>query len=304
MATNMSAGITPYDFVQQVYYMQEKTLLDFWPSDDKYREVLVEANLILKELEAVEDWTWLRQTMFFGYCGGITHEIVKFHIPNSVHKLSTLNHDCLRLHPVISIEEETVTDPVTGEETTEKKYILDETRCIPIEIGSAGDRYYRRQIQSNGIAVNHIHSHRLRAIIHGDTLIFNRRLTPFESHMVLVGDVQKHIKPFHVCNSTCEADVYSSGQSASNVPQYGADGVWPHPCNKIDDVYLTEIPDPNYVIMATAARHAEGSPPALARVAGLQDAAQRILSQMRQNDAAATDSDFIDWDVPGYIEVI
>jgi hypothetical protein len=68
--------------------------------------------------------------------------------------------------------------------------------------------------------------------------------------------------------------------------------------------HLIEIPDPNYVIMATAARHAEGSPPALGRVAGLQDAAQRILSAMRQNDSVATDADYQDWEVPGYLEVI
>ena len=67
---------------------------------------------------------------------------------------------------------------------------------------------------------------------------------------------------------------------------------------------LTEIPDPNYVIMATAARHAEGSPPALARVAGLQDAALKIMSAMRQNDASATDADYQDWQPLGYVEVI
>ena len=58
------------------------------------------------------------------------------------------------------------------------------------------------------------------------------------------------------------------------------------------------------MVMATAARHAEGSPPALARVAGLQDAAMKIMSAMRQNDASATDADYQDWEKPGYIEVL
>ena len=50
----MSEGIRPYDFVQQVYYAQEKVILDFWPDDDKYKEVLFEANLILQELHTWE----------------------------------------------------------------------------------------------------------------------------------------------------------------------------------------------------------------------------------------------------------
>ena len=50
-----SQGLTTYDFVQQVYYAQEKTILDFWPEDDKFREVLMEANLVLQELQNSED---------------------------------------------------------------------------------------------------------------------------------------------------------------------------------------------------------------------------------------------------------
>ena len=297
MTSTMSAGISPYDFVQQVYYMQEKTLLDFWPNDDKYREVLVEANLVLQELEAVEDWTWLRETIVLGHCSGIMNEIVQFQLPEDVYKLSTLNHDFIRLHPIL--------ESTTNQDTGETEYILDEMHYIPVPIASSGDHHWNREKQVNWIAINHIHDWQLRAVVQGDTIALNRPLTAHESNMVLVADVQKHIKPFHVCNMYCEADNYTTqGNVPSTTPAYGPDGVWPHPCKKIDNVYLTEIPDPNYVIMATAARHAEGSPPALARIAGLQDAAQRILSQMRQNDASATDSDYIEWDVPGYIEVI
>ena len=293
MTSRMSAGITPYDFVQQVYYMQEKTLLDFWPSDDKYREVLVEANLVLRELEAVEDWTWLRETIVFGCCDGITNDIVEFSIPSNVYKLSTLHHDCLRLHRVIGTEEVEEHDDF-GNVTTHTEYVLDEVNFIPVPISSSGDQRHMRQVQVNGVAVNHIHDYSLKAVVHGDKIMFNRRLTPFESNMVLVGDVQMHIKPFHVCTQHCW----------NNFKNRNENNVALDKCADASDKYLLEIPDPNYVIMATAARHAEGSPPALARVAGLQDAAQRILSQMRQNDAAATDADWLEWDVPGYIEVI
>jgi len=303
MISTMSTGISPYDFVQQVYYMQEKTLLDFWPNDDKYREVLTEANLVLRELEAVEDWTWLRDTVVFGCCDNIRNDIVEFSIPPDVYKLSTLHHDTLRLHPIKGYEEEHAIDE-DGQDIVIPKYIIDEVHFIPVPISSSGDQRHLRQVQVNGVAVNHILDISLKAVVHGDKIMFNRPLTPFESKMVLVGDVQKHIKPFHVCNMYCESEPYTVDENLNSIVQYGPDGAWPHPCKKISDVYLTEIPDPNYVIMATAARHAEGSPPALARVAGLQDAAQRILSQMRQNDAAATDADWLEWDVPGYIEVI
>ena len=45
----MSFGLTPYEFVQQVYYAQEKVILDFRPDDDKYKEVLK----LLKNAEAM-----------------------------------------------------------------------------------------------------------------------------------------------------------------------------------------------------------------------------------------------------------
>ena len=104
----------------------------------------------------------------------------------------------------------------------------------------------------------------------------------------------------HICNDFCK------GVDPESPIDYSLDenGKWVNPCAKIEKRALIEIPDPNYVVMATAARHAEGSPPALARVAGLQDAAQKILSAMRQNDAAATEADYQDWDIPGYVEVI
>jgi len=289
MTSKMSAGISPYDFVQQVYYLQEKTLLDFWPNDDKYREVLTEANLVLQELESQEDWTWLREKLVLGSCDGITKEIVSFTLPQDVHKLSTLYHDALRLYFVRGMDDE-------------DNYILDERHFIPVPIASAGDQRFNREYQVQSLGINHVHDYQLRAVVQGDTVMFNRLLTPMEARMVLVADVQKHIKPFHVCNMHCTAEAHGSPETTD--VEYGPDGSWPHPCTLIDDVYLEEVPNPNYVVTATAARHAEGSPPALARVATLQDSAQRILSQMRQDDCAATDSDWIEWDVPGYIEVI
>ena len=134
----------------------------------------------------------------------------------------------------------------------------------------------------------------------GNVITFNRPLTIGEERLIAVLDVQRRIEQFHICDDSCV------GVDPDSPISYERDDKnrWVNPCNRIERVMLQEIPDPNYVVMATAARHAEGSPPALARIAGLQDAAQRILSAMRQNDASATDADYQDWDIPGYIEVI
>lgn len=277
----MSYGLTAYDFMQQVYYAQEKVILDFWPSDDKYKEVLFEANLILQELQNSEDWTWLRDRLVLGPCLQKPGIIPEFDLPDWVYKASTINHDCIYLHP---------TQPWHGFDGLH----YDERHYITVPFASTGDNAYRKEKQTTAFGVIHTPDIKLRAIRVGNTVTFNRLLTPREAHCVAIMDVQRRIEQFHICDDTCTFTEIN-GRPV---------------CNKeLDDEgreikHLQAIPDPNYVVMATAARHAEGSPPALARVAGLQDAAQKIMSAMRQNDAAATDADWQDWDIPGYYEVI
>lgn len=273
----MSEGLTTYDFVQQVYYAQEKTILDFWPEDDKFKEVLFEANLILQELQNAEDWTWLRDRVVLGPCRQKPGKIPEFELPSWVYKPSTLNHDCIYLHPWM---------PWCNEP--------DMMHYITVPLASTGDNAYRKERQVNGVSVIHTSDMKLRALRIGDTITFNRLLTPHEAHRVAIMDVQRRIEQFHICDSSCTFETVNNHEVCTK--ELDEDGN--------ERKHLLEIPDPNYVVMATAARHAEGSPPALARVAGLQDAAQRIMSAMRQNDAAATDADWQDWDVPGYYEVI
>jgi len=317
MSHVMSEGITAYDFVQQVYYMQEKTLLDFYPTDDKFREVLVEANLVLKELEAQQDWTWLRETILVGDTAHSYGEIVEFVLPDDVYKLSMLRHDGLRLyhglHHITTAEEAALNIYKNAQgnsaQAGQPAYILsngelvpqfdiDEKEVVHVPIASAGDQRWNREQQVNQIGVNHVHDYQLRAVVHGHTIKMNRHLLPWESHFIVAADVQKHIVPFHVCNYNHTLITGNHANEACTQDAIGS-GVTATPKK-----YLLEVPDPTYVIYATAARHSEGSPPALARVAGLQDMAQKLLSQMRQNDSDATDSDYIEWDVPGYFEVI
>ena len=204
----MSEGITAYDFVQQVYYMQEKTLLDFWPTDDKFREVLTEANLVLRELESQQDWTWLRETLVLGDTLSAYNEIVEFTLPNDVYKLSMLNHDSIRLY--------------NGIDNGDGTYDIDEFSVVHVPLASAGDQRWNREQQVNQIGVNHVHDYRLRAVIHGHTIKMNRTLLPWEGHCVAVVDVQKHIVPFHVCkyNHTRITGTYADQactQDATNV---------------------------------------------------------------------------------------
>lgn len=290
----MSEGLRPYDFVQQVYYAQEKVLLDFWPDDDKYKEVLIEANLVLQELQNAEDWTWLREQLVLGSCHGGPNEIPEFELPEWVYKISTLNHDAVRLHPLRPHPLWNMPGfPYPGRD-------YDEFRFIEVPIASSGDTRYRKEHHIDKISQVHMPDIKLRAIKMGNILTFNRPLLWHEEHSIAIVDVQRRIQQFHVCDHTCKG----VNPDAEISYEFNESGEWTNPCSKIEPIMLTEIPDPNYVVMATAARHAEGSPPALARVAGLQDAAQKIMSAMRQNDASATDADYQDWDPIGYIQVI
>lgn len=291
----MSEGLRPYDFVQQVYYAQEKVILDFWPDDDKYKEVLFEANLVLQELQNAEDWTWLRDKLVLGPCFAPPNEIPEFDLPDWVYKPSTLNHDSLELHPMWPYRH-----PYCHDHWPEAGKDYDERRYIPVPFASTGDNRWRKERVVDRHSLVHMPDLDLRAIRVGNTITFNRPLKLYEERSIAVMDVQRRIELFHICDHTCK------GVNPDEPISYEFDenGKWVNPCDRIERRMLTEIPDPNYVVMATAARHAEGSPPALARVASLNDAAMKIMSAMRQNDAAATDADYQDWEPLGYIQVI
>ena len=298
----ISKGMKPYDFVQQVYYMQEKVILEFDPTDDKYREVLFEANLILQELQNIEDWTWLREKLILGPCHSVPGTIPEWKLPDWVYKVSTLNHDSIKLMKPIGMHHESFGLP--GRFIPYSGMWLDTKNYIDVPLASSGDNQYRKERVVTGYGAVHFPEEpfpagQLRAIRMGDTITFNRPLTPFEQHFIATIDVQRKIPLIHVCDETCTTADGDRNFDYSITETHD----FVKPCSKIEDRILVDIPDPNYLVMATAARHAEGSPPALARVAGLQDNAQRIMSQMRQNDSAATDSDWQDWETPGYMSV-
>lgn len=291
----MSYGLTPYDFVQQVFYAQEKVLLDFFPSDDKYKEVLVEANLVLQELQKEEDWTWLRRRLVLGSVGHVRGggAIPEFQLPDWVYKPSTLHNDCVTLHNMLHICN-CHDCSKCGDEC------IDEYGYIEVPYVSTGRLRGRSLKQTSGPLTNVPNVALGAGVIGQNILTFNRPLTVFESYnRVAVADVQARIPQFHVCTPACKG-------VNGGTPDYtrDANGNFTNPCAQIEPIMLTEIPDPNYVVIRTACLHAEGSPPAQGRIAGLQDNAQKLLSAMRANDAANTDADIIDWAVPTFVRTL
>lgn len=281
----MSYGLTPYDFVQQVYYAQEKVLLDFHPDDDKYKEVLMEANLVLQELQKEEDWTWLRERLILGSVAPLhkgDKTIPEFELPDWVYKVSTLHNDCVRLHHHMKCRRGNY---LACSDCPGLDRCIDQVDFIEVPFASTGYAHHHgRQAWDHYLATNPPEVE-LKAITVGNVVTFNRPLLPWERDRIAVVDVQRRIGQLHICTPDCPRD--ENGR-----------------CTLIEDRVFTEIPDPNYVVIKTAAYHAEGSPPAAARAGTLNDQAQKLLSAMRQNDTAATDADMMDWEIPGYFQVV
>lgn len=261
----MSNGMTPYDFVQQVYYVQEKVILDFHPDDDKYKEVIMEANLVLQELQNAEDWHWLRDRVVLGTTtASADHQPLEFDIPANVYKPATMHGDCVQLQR-----------PWHG--------VPMDCDAINVPLVSQGRLHTHNMRSVQGLAVVQP-EFPLGAAIVGDKIKFNRELYPYELDRLVTMDVIRRMKPLHICNDSCTK---VNGK-----------------CTKIESKIFTEIPDPNYMVYRTAALHAEGSPVASGRLAGLQDVSTKILSAMRENNYVTTDPDYIEYERSRYVSVI
>ena len=318
----MSKGITPYDFVQQVYYQQEKVILDFWPSDDKYKEVLMEANFVIDELNKEEDWTWLRETRGYGHARNThSHDRFRVRLDDDVYKVSSRYGDCVRLYrvhphhrPPEPAQGASVAKP-DGVDGLDRQtpchgyriwpWMLEGRDYIRVPIVSAGAINRVELRQTGAFSDPNLASIPLECAVIGDELVFNRPFLPFEEGREIVVDVQRRMEKFHICNDSCKGV-----DPDSDISYEYADGTteWANPCavaqRQARQGMLIEVPDKNYVVIKTAALHAEGSPVAQGRVSTLTDNAQKLLSGMRQNDADATEPDYLDWNVTGFLNVI
>lgn len=296
----MSAGLTYEELVTQVLYVEEKVLLDgLYPSDDKFREVITEANLMLQEFQNTEDWLWLRKKMAVGRIDNKLPTEAPFKIPwfeidtDVVYKLSTMYGDAVHLY---------LHDSTLPLDDLDKymDHIIPHNRIdIPIVSPGFNDE---PMIPSVGKwSQPNIPTFPLGCFILDDQLTFNR--WPIEAlDRIVVIDYQMRIPPLHVCNDKCV------GIKGGVVNWEKGDNF--NPCtflykNENTPIkILTMIPDPNYVVYKTAYYHALGSPVAQGNLSYINDVCAKLLSGIRNNDNETTRPDIVRRYTPRWIEAI
>lgn len=270
-------SMTLDDFVKNVYYTQEKVILDFHYYDDKFREVIMELNLVLQELQKEEDWLWLRERLVLGPCRDFLgdHGIPEFRLPEWVYKPSELHDDGVRLYAV---------DRRHGG--------LQEMNYLWAPWSSAGEVNHPQMEWYTLYGGVNMPSEDLEAVNFSGLVTFNRKLGPEERSRVAVTDVQREIP---LVDLPPRHDVYMAAKEDQR--------------RKWDSYYrerefFSEIPDPNYLVFRTAALHCVGSPVAQMRMQDLTDSAQKLLSAMREANAMATRPNRVKWSRPGFINVV
>ena len=299
----MSAGLTYEELVTQVLYIEEKVLLDgLYPSDDKFREVITEANLMLQEFQNTEDWLWLRKKKSLGIIQSHSPED-PFKIPSfdidteSVYKLSSMYGDAVHLYLHKPIPENEDVDLID--------YIIPHGR-IDVPIVSPGFNDAHMVPSVGRWSQPNIPTFPLGCFVLDDKLMFNR--FPIEAiDRIVIIDYQMRIPQLHVCNSECVGVnggevVWEKGESfnpCDQVYELPISGGGPTPIK-----VLKMIPDPNYVVYKTAYYHALGSPVAQGNIGYINDTCTRLLSAMRSNDNETTRPDIVRRYVPRWIEAI
>lgn len=185
----MSRGMTIADFVQQVLYSVYKERLDTEYSDElpeafhadtnMFKEVVMEANFVLQELQQAMDWNWLRDRITLGIAETLPDgQIVEYTLPENVYKVCTGFNDAVRLHHP--------TSPNTFVE-------------IPFTSPRSGTTNITAMFNTSGQL--NPPDNRLMAFVVGDHLTFNKPLTGVDGWIVET-DVVKYFEPLHICTST------------------------------------------------------------------------------------------------------
>ena len=270
-------SMTLDDFVRQVYYTQEKVVLDFHYYDDKFREVIMELNLVLQELQKEEDWLWLRERLVLGPCEDFLgdHGIPEFRLPGWVYKPAGLHDDGVRLY------------------ARDRRHCgLNEANYLFAPWSSAGEVNHPQMEWYTLWGGVNMPDQDLEAVNFSGLVTFNRPLNSEERTRIAVTDVQREIE---LVDLPPRHDEYMSKNDKER--------------EKLDEYYtkkkfFEEIPDPNYLVFRVAALHCVGSPVAQMRMQDLTDSAQKLLSAMREANAMATRPNRVKWARPGYINVV
>ena len=270
-------SLTIDDLVRNVYYTQEKVVLDFHYYDDKYREVVMELNLVLQELQKEEDWLWLRERLVLGPCADFLgdHGIPEFRLPGWVYKVSGLHDDGVRLYAV---------DRRHGG--------LQEMNYLWAPWAQAGEISRPQTEWYNEWGGFDMPGTQLEAVNFSGLVTFNRKLGAEERTRIAVTDVQREIQLVDV---PPRYDVYQAADDKQRAEwdEYYSERKW-----------FEEIPDPNYLVFRVAALHCVGSPVAMMRQQDLTDSAQKLLSAMREANASATRPSRVKYQPLGFINLV
>lgn len=265
-----SLGMTIADFVQQVLYAMYKVRLDvthdsnlpqaFHADTDKFKEIVMEGNFVLQDLQKTMDWNWLRMSWQMGTAARTSVDHVQsFRMPENAYKVCTGFNDAVRLH-----------NPDNGALFVEVPFTSPRSaRVNTVSMFDTGGRL-------------NVSDHRMQAFVTGRNVSFTRPFFDHETGAVLETDVIRRLDDLHICDSTCA-----------------------QPCTYAYQVpVFTEIPDPYYMVVKTAAKKAEGDPSIADRVMGMADEANKLLSAMRQNDSAKTVPDTYTTAELGYTRIL
>ena len=181
--------MTIADFVQQVLYAIYKVRLDvtagteaaFHADTDKFKEIVMEGNFVLQELQKEQDWNWLRDRRVLGVAENPSATgIQEFHIPDDVYKVCTGYGDAVRLHHPDNpnfFMEVPFTSPRTG----------------TVNMVTMFDPYGR--LDSADL--------RLKAFIVGEHLTFTRPFLYNEIGSIVETDFIELLEPLHICDDSC-----------------------------------------------------------------------------------------------------
>lgn len=123
---------------------------------------------------------------------------------------------------------------------------------------------------------------RIHAFQVGNALTFTRPWNRSEVGMCVETDVIRRFEPLHICNDSCQ-----------------------QPCGQsYQEKVFTEISDPYYMVIRTAAKRAEGDPSAIDRVQSLTDDSTKMLSAMRENDSGHNVPDTYQTSAIGFLRVL
>lgn len=185
----MSRGITIADLVQQVYYAIYKVRLDvdeslegsYHSKTDKFKEVVMEANMVLQDLQKDADWNWLRKTWDMGHAKNYRDVAPqKIKIPDYAYKVCTGYGDAVRAH---------------------HHYAFHHAHEIPFTSPHQGKRPITKMYDEFGML--NTKDAQNRAYVTGDMLTFTRPWFPGEIGMHLETDVIQLMEPFHICDDSC-----------------------------------------------------------------------------------------------------